>query len=82
MISAQIVHLKRDGIVLQSPLKVTIEAPAVEVTSDDATVTAGSVTIDSADINLGGAGGQPVARVGDSVSGGVITSGSSIVRAG
>lgn len=32
-------------------------------------------------VNLGGTGGQKVARVGDTVSGGVITSGSSDVRA-
>ncbi|MFN3748207.1 MAG: phage baseplate assembly protein V [Sphingorhabdus sp.] len=78
----QVVHLKRDGIAIESPLKVTIDAPEVTVTTDDATVTAASVTINSDDINLGGAGGQPVARVGDSVSGGVITSGSGKVKAG
>lgn len=56
----QVVHLKRDGILLSSPLKVTIDAPQVD---------------------LGGAGGQPVARVGDPVSGGVIQSGSATVNA-
>lgn len=33
-------------------------------------------------INLGADGGQPVARVGDTVSGGLITKGSDIVKAG
>lgn len=33
-------------------------------------------------VNLGAEGGQPVARVGDAISGGVITKGSDIVKAG
>lgn len=72
----QVVHLKRDGIVIDSPLKVTIDAPEVDVFAD-------SVTIDSGDIGLGGAGGAQVARVGDDVDLGTgkIVSGSSIVRA-
>ncbi len=70
----QVVHLKRDGIVIESPLKVTIEAPQVIVNADQADIVADTV-------NLGGTGGANVARVGDSVSGGVITSGSSKVKA-
>ena len=54
---------------------VTINASGtLSVSADTANVTADSVT-------LGGAGGPAVARVGDSVSGGVITSGSSKVTA-
>ncbi len=70
----QTIVLKRNGIRITSPFKVEVEAPEVNVTAD-------SVTIDSGDIALGGAGGQAVARVGDTVAGGVITSGSGIVRA-
>lgn len=63
----QRVHLKRDGIRITSTLKVEIEAPHVTVISDD--------------VNLGGSGGQRVARIGDTVAGGVITSGSATVKA-
>lgn len=44
--------------------------------------TAGDTTINASGQVLLGGGGAPVARVGDTVSGGVITSGSSKVRAG
>lgn len=48
----------------------------------DAVITVtGAARIDCDDIQLGGAGGQPVARVGDTVVSGVITSGSSKVKA-
>lgn len=70
----QVVHLKRDGIAIESPLKVTLEAPQVVVNADQADIVADTV-------NLGGTGGAKVARVGDTVSGGVITSGSSKVKA-
>src|SRR5690606_5995713 len=63
----QVVHLKRDGVRIASALKVTVEAPQVVVLSDD--------------VNLGGTGGQRVARIGDAVAGGVITGGSAKVRA-
>jgi len=63
----QVVHLKRDGIRIYSPAKVTVEAPEVTVVSDN--------------VNLGGAGGARVARIGDTVSGGMITGGSTKVRA-
>lgn len=63
----QIVMLKRDGIMIKTPFKVTVEAPQVIVTSDD--------------INLGEMGGKKVARVGDHVVGGVITEGSDKVKA-
>lgn len=72
----QIIHLKRDGIAIESPLKVTIAAPDVAVIAD-------SVTLESADIGLGGDSGQPVARIGDDVDliSGKIISGSDVVRA-
>jgi len=44
------------------------------------TVQAPHVTVTSNDVNLGATGGAAVARVGDSVSGGVITTGSSKVK--
>ena len=43
-------------------------------------LTAAHVNITSSDINLGASGGAAVARVGDTVSGGVITSGSAKVK--
>lgn len=72
----QKIVLKRNGIRIESDFKVDIDAPEVNVTAD-------SVTIDSGDIGLGGAGGQPVARVGDDVDLGTgkIISGSDVVRA-
>lgn len=70
----QKIVLKRDGIRIESQFKVEVEAPEV-------TVTANSATIEADSVDLGAAGGQPVARVGDTVAGGVITSGSSIVSA-
>ncbi len=70
----QFIHIMRDKILIKSPLKITIEAPTVEVTADH-------VTVASNDVNLGGAGGAAVARVGDPVVGGVITAGSAKVKA-
>lgn len=63
----QIIHLKRTGIVIKSQFKVCVEAPIVEIEADT--------------VNLGGAGGAKVARVGDTVAGGIITSGSDKVKA-
>lgn len=63
----QRVHLKRDGIHIVSPFKVIVEAP--------------TVTVDADTVELGGAGGAAVARVGDPVSGGVIAGGSAKVKA-
>lgn len=79
----QKLHLKRDGIAIESHLKVTIDAPDVEVTADTVDVTADTVTVDSSDIRLGGAGGAKVARVGDDVDLGTgkIISGSDVVTA-
>jgi phage baseplate assembly protein V len=63
----QIVHLTRDGIVIETDKPVTIRAQSVLVEADA--------------VDLGAEGGQPVARVGDTVSGGIITSGSEKVKA-
>lgn len=70
----QIIHLKRDGIVISTAQKVTVNAATVEVNST-------TVVVNSNNINLAGTGGKKVARVGDAVVGGVITGGSSKVRA-
>lgn len=61
-----------------------ITAPSgktIAITCGTATITADHVTVMSNDVNLGATGGAAVARVGDTVSGGVITSGSSKVKA-
>ena len=63
----QVVHLTRDGIRI--------------ATSKPLTIAAESVLVEAASIDLGGEGGPAVARVGDTVEGGVITSGSDKVRA-
>jgi len=65
----QVVHLKRDGILIESSLRVLIEAPEVDVTADV--------------VNLGGVSGAAVARVGDTVNlgTGVIETGSAVVFA-
>lgn len=60
-----IVKLGRSGLTITGATKVTVSAPVV--------------LVDSPSVQLGGAGGPAVARVGDTVSGGVITSGSTKV---
>ncbi len=59
----QRVHLTRSGIVLETKQTdgVTIKAPKVTVNADQVAVNAGAV-------DLGGAGGQAVARIGDEVA--------------
>lgn len=59
---------------------VTPSGKAVAINCGTATITADHANIISDDVNLGAAGGAAVARVGDSVAGGVITSGSSKVK--
>jgi phage baseplate assembly protein V len=63
----QMVILRRDGIEIVTEQKLTIRASEVLVEADS--------------IDLGGEGGPAVARIGDTVAGGVITSGSAKVRA-
>lgn len=62
----QAVHLTRDGILVKSTGKVTIEAP--------------EVLVDSPSVKLGG-DGPAVARVGDPVANGKIAAGSTKVKA-
>ena len=66
----QKVHLTRDGIVIETDKPVTVRSPEVLIEADA--------------LDLGAAGGQPVARVGDDVnlSTGKIISGSAKVKAG
>lgn len=79
----QKVHLKRDGILIETgqPSGVTVNAPAATVNSDTVTTNATEVTVNAAkavinsdEIHLGAEGGQPIARVGDLVD---VASGSS-----
>ncbi|WP_412557603.1 phage baseplate assembly protein V [Thalassospira sp. MIT1370] len=86
----QKVHLKRDGILIETgqPSGVTVNAPAATVNAPAATVNSDTVTtnatevtvnaakavINSDEIHLGAEGGQPIARVGDLVD---VASGSS-----
>lgn len=79
----QVVHLKRDGIEATTPFNVKIDAgQVVTVTAgQSARIVAPTVVVESADVQLGGAGGRKVARIGDTVAGGVITSGSAKVTA-
>lgn len=80
----QKVHLKRDGIRIETPFKVEVAAEG-DVSVDaggDATVTAqSSVTVDAPRINLGAGADKKVARLGDPVVGGAISNGSSVVYA-
>lgn len=69
-----VIKLGRDAISITAVAKLTVEAPVFEVTAD-------RVTIDSANIELGGSGGAAVARVDDDVAGGKIVTGSSKVTA-
>ena len=71
----QFIEFNQTGISITSPTQLDVTAPIVNVNATT------SATITSAIINLGGAGGAQVARVGDSVVNGKITTGSSIVKA-
>lgn len=64
----QVVRLTREGIQISSPMP-------VRVSSDTA------LTVAAPRINLGDGASKKVARVGDAVTGGVITAGSSVVYA-
>ncbi len=76
-----VVKLGREAIAITAVSKLTIDAPAIEVTCETAEVTADAVTITADTVDLGGSGGAAVARVGDDVAGGKIISGSSKVSA-
>ncbi len=62
-----LVKLGREALEITGTTKVSVTAPIVLVQSDT--------------VQLGGEGGQGVARIGDTVEGGVITSGSTKVTA-
>lgn len=62
-----VIKLRRTKIEITGTTEVSVTAPIVKVFSND--------------LRLGGEGGKKVARVGDSVVGGLITTGSSKVRA-
>ena len=70
----QWVWIKRDGIFIETDKPIMIRGETVTIEAETATVNAETV-------NLGGEGGPAVARVGDTVSGGVIQSGSAKVFA-
>lgn len=82
------ISLSDDGITIKSTKDVNVEAKNVNVKAETkATVKSETVDIiGTTAVNLGNIGGQPVARVGDSVvvnlstGGGTITSGSAIVK--
>lgn len=63
------------NISINTPGDVTVMA------GGNASITAAEASILSDNVNLGAMGGEPVARVGDTVVGGVITSGSAKVKA-
>jgi hypothetical protein len=63
------------GVQVVDPVKITVQAPEVDVTSTT------KVVVSAPEVDLGGTGGAGVARIGDAVSGGVITGGSSKVKA-
>jgi phage baseplate assembly protein V len=81
----QVVHLKRDGVLVHTDKKVTIEAAQDVLVKSDSKITleAPTIVLDSDDVQLGGAGGPAVARIGDDVDLGTgkIISGSDKVTA-
>lgn len=85
----QYIKFTDEGIEITSPTKISLNAQSIEATVEEATITAstnatitgGTVTVEAEAVNLGGEGGVGVARIGDAVAGGVIVSGSSIVKA-
>jgi phage gp45-like len=77
-------HIKFDQngnieIVAPKDLNVTITGNVNLIVNGNVNVTAETTTL-TGDVNLGGTGGVGVARIGDSVVDGVITTGSSTVR--
>ncbi len=79
----QAVTLKRTGVVVTAPkgLTGTVGGTGLALTvTGGATIVADTAVIKSQSIDLGATGGKGVARIGDAVSGGVITGGSTKVR--
>ncbi len=60
--------LDKEDINLIADASVSVAAPEVTVTAKTVNVSADTVTVDAPAINLGGAGGEKVARVGDAVN--------------
>ena len=79
----QSILLGRDGVRIVTPKTVTIEAEqdVLVKSAGQVKVEAQSAVIKADSVDLGGTGGQGVARIGDAVAGGVITGGSGKVRA-
>ena len=71
----QFIEFSSSGINITSPAAITVTS------TTDLTINANSATINATAVNLGGTGGAAVARVGDSVVNGKITTGSSVVKA-
>jgi len=69
------IRLADSGISIVDSTLVTVEAPQVIVNA------ATKAVVNSPEVDLGGTGGAGVARIGDTVAGGVITGGSSKVKA-
>ena len=94
----QYIKFDENGIEITSPTAINVNAPAINTTSDTATITTtGATTITAtgdvnltgavvnvkgANINLGEGSLSGVARIGDTVAGGVIVTGSTTVMAG
>ena len=79
----QFIHFEDNKIDITGTGTININAPTVNVNTTTATIKATTSTIEATTVNLGGEGGEAVARVGDSIDvvTGKITGGSSIVKA-
>jgi len=71
----QIIEFSENALNITSSGTITVTAPTVNVNATT------SATVTSPSVNLGGDGGAAVARVGDSVVNGKITTGSASVKA-
>ena len=79
---AQKIVIERGQIHVVTTKDVRVEcAKAIVQASAEVDVTAPKVVVTSNDVELGATGGAAVARVGDHVAGGVITTGSAKVKA-
>lgn len=78
----QFIKFDSNGITVTSPAAVTVNSKSASINAETVEVNATtSALVVSPSIDLGGAGGNGVARIGDAVAGGVIVGGSSIVKA-
>jgi len=83
LLTRAFVKFDRDGhIIVEANGDVEVTATGdVSVSAGDVIIQAENAIVDADSVLLGGTGGPAVARVGDSVSNGIITSGSSKVSA-